>query len=420
MRILLTEVLLPSPIVKKEGTSLALEQIILLLFIGYVIFTIDKKKKNFPVPMVLLLLGISLSFIPFFSDIIISHTLIYEIFLPALLFISAYQFPFSNLKEHLGVVVTLSTVGLILTAMLLGGSIYLISDPFISLSFISALVIASLLTPTDPVSVVSILKKSANNPKIADVVEGESMINDGTSIVFFTVLTGVYLGEYSFSFTSFVVEFLKVSLGGAAIGTLFGWLVSRAVHLTHHRQYQVMLSIVLAYGSFIIAEHLGVSGVLASVGAGIMLSWELDNTIKESNFREYLNGFWEVIEPTILSLIFLLIGIHTTHYLDASAWILILIIFVLSILIRFIVLYGIIWVFPQWKNQFNWKEISLITWSGIKGTMTVALLLSFETKASGEGQTIITLTFGAVLLSLIFQSITISPLSSILQVNKKK
>ncbi|KGX85620.1 cation:proton antiporter [Pontibacillus marinus] len=399
---------------------MALEQIILLLFIGYFIFTIDKKQKNFPVPMVLLLLGIGLSFIPFFSDITISHTLIYEIFLPALLFISAYQFPFSNLKEHLGIIVTLSTVGLLLTAMLLGGSIYFISDPFLSISFISALLIASLLTPTDPVSVVSILKKSANNPKIADVVEGESMVNDGTSIVFFTVLTGIYIGEHSFSFTTFVVDFLKVSLGGVAIGILFGWLVSRAVHLTSHRQYQVMLSIVLAYGSFMIAEHLGVSGVLASVGAGIMLSWEFDHTIKESHYREYLDSFWEVIEPTILSLIFLLIGIHTTNYLNPSAWIFILIIFVLSIFIRFIVLYGIISVFPQWKNEYNLKEISLITWSGIRGTMTVALLLSFETEASGDGQTIITLTFGVVLLSLILQSITIYPLSNLLQRKKNR
>lgn len=392
-----------------------LAQIILLLFIGYFVFTIDKKQKNFPVPMVLLLIGIALSFIPYFSDITVSHTLIYEIFLPALLFISAYQFPFKHLKEHLGIVVTLSTVGLLLTATLLGGGIYLIIDPFVSISFISALLIASLLTPTDPVSVVSILKKSANNPKIADVVEGESMANDGTSIVFFTVLTAIYTGEHSFSFATFVVEFLKVSLGGVAIGIVFGWLVSRAVHLTSHRQYQVMLSIVLAYGSFLIAEHLGVSGVLASVGAGVMLSWEFNHTIKESHYREYLNSFWEVIEPTILSLIFLLIGVHTTNYLDGSVWLPAFIIFVLSIVVRFLVLYGIIVVFPQWKNQYDWKEVSLISWSGIRGTMTVALLLSFEAKAGGDGQTIITLTFSVVLLSLIIQSVSIYPLSTMFQ-----
>lgn len=394
-------------------------QIVLLLFIGYVVFTIDKKQKNFPVPMVLLLLGIGLSFIPYFSEIHITETIIFEGFLPALLFISAYQFPFRQLKEHFGIIITLSTVGLLLTAMLLGITIYFVSGPFVSISFIGALLIASLLTPTDPVSVVSILKKSGNNPKIADVVEGESMINDGTSIVLFTVLSGIFLGEHSFSFVNFIAEFLTVSIGGATIGIGFGWLVSRAVHLTHHREYQVMLSIILAYGSFLIAEHIGVSGVLASVAAGIMLSWELDHTIKESNYREYLNNFWHVVEPTILSLIFLLIGIETTNYLTGNDWIFTIIIFILSLLVRLIALNSIIKFFPHWRNQFNWKETSLITWSGIRGTMTIALLLSFEAQMEGNNETIISLTFGAVLLSLIVQSITIYPLSTWLQGDKK-
>ncbi|MBN8211073.1 sodium:proton antiporter [Bacillus sp. NTK071] len=387
-------------------------QILILLFIGYLVYTIDNKQKNFPAPLVLLLLGIALSFVPFFTSVHITKEIIFEWFLPALLFISAYQFPFSHLKKHAGIIAALSTVGLLLSALLLGTLLYAISGPFLSLSFVGALLIASILTPTDPVSVVSILKKASKDPKIADVVEGESMVNDGTSIVLFTVIASMYLGGEQFSTSSFAYDFILVSLGGIAIGALFGWIVCRAIYFTHQRQYQVMLSIVLAYGSFYVAEKLGVSGVLSVVAAGIMLSYELDGFIKETHYREYLNSFWEVVEPSILALIFLLIGIETTNYLDFNHWLFAGIIFLTSVLVRFLVLTGIIKSFSSWRNEFNWKDISLVTWSGIRGTMSVALLLGLETEYGSGSGTVISLTFGAVLLSLVFQSLTIYPLSS--------
>ena len=387
-------------------------QILILLFIGYLVYTIDNKQKNFPAPLVLLLIGIGLSFLPFFSSVHITKDIIFEWFLPALLFISAYQFPFAHLKKHAGIIAALSTLGLLFSALLLGSLLFVLSGPFLSLSFVGALLIASILTPTDPVSVVSILKQASKDPKIADVVEGESMVNDGTSIVLFTVFAGMYLGEERFSISSFAYDFVLVSMGGVAIGAIFGWIVCRAISFTHQRQYQVMLSIVLAYGSFYVAENLGVSGVLSVVAAGIMLSYELDGSIKESHYREYLNSFWEVVEPSILALIFLLIGIETTNYLDFQHWLFAGLVFLASIVVRFLVLAGIIKSFSAWRSEFNWKDISLVTWSGIRGTMSVALLLSLESEYGSGDSTLISLTFGAVLLSLIFQSVTIYPMSS--------
>jgi monovalent cation:H+ antiporter, CPA1 family len=396
----------------KRSEMMNSNQIIILLFIGYLVYTIDNKQKNFPAPLVLLLIGISLSFLPFFSSVHITKDIIFEWFLPALLFISAYQFPFAHLKKHAGIIAALSTLGLLLSALLLGSLLYVLSGPFLSLSFVGALLIASILTPTDPVSVVSILKQASKDPKIADVVEGESMVNDGTSIVLFTVFAGMYLGGESFSISSFLYDFALVSIGGVAIGAIFSWIVCRAISFTHQRQYQVMLSIVLAYGSFYVAENLGVSGVLSVVAAGIMLSYELDGYIKESHYREYLNSFWEVVEPSILALIFLLIGIETTNYLDFDHWIFVGLVFLASIIVRFLVLAGIIKSFSAWRSEFNWKDISLVTWSGIRGTMSVALLLSLESEYGSGDSTLISLTFGAVLLSLIFQSVTIYPMSS--------
>lgn len=384
-----------------------------LLFIGFILYTIDKKQANFPVPIVLVCIGIGLSFIPYFSSIEVTGELIYNIFLPALLFISAYQFPPKDFKQNAGMILFLASVGLLITVGLLGSAIFGLGYLFTSFSLLSCFVIASILTPTDPVSVVSILKQSTSDEKIASVVEGESMLNDGTSIVVFTVLASLLQQSTTFSLSTFIAEFLYVSLGGALLGVCFGWLMSKAVHYTHHRDYQVMLSIVLAYGIFHLAEFIHVSGVLATVSTGMMLSFEYGKTIKESHFKDTLNGFWEIVELAILSILFLLIGIEAADYLIFDGWMFAFVIFIVSILIRFLLIYSTTRLFSNWK-QTSWHSSFLVSWAGLKGTMSIFLILTLyaENMSTPEVDTIVSISFAVVLFSLIMQGITIYPLSN--------
>ncbi|MCP3027696.1 sodium:proton antiporter [Halobacillus sp. A5] len=384
---------------------------ILLIFIGYIVFTIDRKQENVPVPTILVVLGIGLSLLPYFASIEVTKDMIYHIFLPPLLFSSAYRFPSKGFKENAGIIGFLASAGIILTVILLGASIFALSGPFLSLSFVGALMIAAILTPTDPVSVTSILKNSTGNEKIADVVEGESLINDGTSIVIFTVLAGMLTNGESFAPLSFLGEFLLVSLGGAVIGALVGWLLSKAVHFTHNREYQVMLSVVVAFGVFNLAEYLHVSGVLATVFAGILLSFEFGRTIKENDLRDKLDGFWNVIELTVLALIFLLIGIQSAQHLVFDGWGFAIIIFLLSLILRFLIIFSTTQFFPHWRHRINWRESILLTWSGLKGTMSIYLILDLQSKGGGDVDMILSLGFAAVLISLIIQSLGIYPLS---------
>ncbi|MFZ3577217.1 cation:proton antiporter [Virgibacillus sp. DJP39] len=386
--------------------------IIILLSIGYIIFTIDKKQNNFPVPFILLLTGIGLSFIPYFSGVHVTEHIIYNIFLPGLLFTSAYQFSAKALRKNARVIATLSTIGLIATAVLLGMVTYLIGGAYLNISLVGALLIASILTPTDPVSVVSILKQSTDDASTADVVEGESMINDGTSVVLFSVLSGMYVNGTAFELSKFLGDFFYVSIGGIVLGIIIGWLFSKLVHITHHKDYQVMLSIIIAYGGFHLAEHFGFSGVLATVTSGIMLSWEFNHTNKEDHYREALAGFWNVVEPTLLTLVFLLIGIEATEYLTHGHWVMASIVFLASIIIRFIIVSGTMQLFRGWRHIVDWKKALLISWSGIRGTMSVFLLLSLSTMASrSTGDKLLSLAFSVVVLSLVIQSIGIYPLS---------
>lgn len=387
-----------------------IEHFLILLVIGYLIYTFDIKKKNFPVPVILLLIGIGLSFLPYFEKVSITEDVIYSIFLPALLFISAYQFSAKALIQHREIIGFLSTIGLILTVILLGFAIYYIGLYFIGFSFISALLLASILTPTDPVSVVSVLKTSSDNPDISNIVDGESMINDGTSIVLFTIILSMYINNTSFILDDFIKSFFVVSFGGIFIGLIIGWLFSKAVHLFNEQKYQVMLSIVIAYGGFHIAEQLNFSGVLATVTSGILLSWEFDHTNKANHYLEKLNGFWGVIEPTLLSLLFLLIGIEATKYLVHEYWLYSLIIFFVSILIRFFIVAGSLKLFSNFEHISLGQSV-IISWAGIKGTMSVFLLLTLALQTNLNASPIVSIGFSVVILSLIFQSLGLYPLS---------
>lgn len=272
--------------------------------------------------------------------------------------------------------------------------------------------IAAILTPTDPVSVTSILEEVSGKKMMAEVVEGESFINDGTSIVLFTVISGIYLKDReTLDVGTFLGEFLYVSFGGIFIGLAVGWLFSKAIHITHHKEYQVTLSIILAYGAFNFAEHLGFSGVLATVFAGIMLSFEFDRSIKDDHFRESLDGFWGVVEISILSLLFLFIGIVASQHLLFDYWGLAILIFLASLIVRLFIITGSTQLFLPWRKKFGWKESILLSWSGLRGSMSVFLILSLQAKEADNTGLIISLSFAAVLISLIVQSIGIHPLS---------
>ena len=392
-------------------------QLLTLLFIGYIVYTIDIKKKFFPVPVVLVVIGLVLSFIPFFNNFDISKDIIFNVFLPAILFTSAYQFPLKQLRENMGIIFTLSTLGMIATVFLLGLSIYLAGTLFTALSFTASFLLAAILAPTDPVSVITILKESSGAEQIADVVEGESMINDGTSIVFFTIFLTMFQTGSGFSVGKFISELLLVSIGGILLGALIGWLMSKTIRFTKDKKYQVILSVVGAYGAFYIGEAMGVSGVLATVAAGIFVSYEMSKEIEEDNLEESLNGFWDIATPVLLAVLFLLIGIRGAEYLAFSGWWFAIAVFFLTIIVRYIVIGLIIYGVPQWRHEFknDFSTITLTAWSGIKGAMSVALLLWLEEAASGKDQILVSLAFAAILLSLVIQSIGIYPLSKVLK-----
>lgn len=400
--------------------QLVIHQLIILLFVSMIVFTIDVKQYYFPVPVVLVFIGIGLSFLPLFSGFETSKDILYELFIPGLLFVSAYQYSAEAFKKNALLIISLSTLGMIATVLLLGAGLYYSTSFFYPFSWSISFLLAAILAPTDPISVVSILKHSSGSDEIADVVEGESMLNDGTSVVLFTVFLTLVESGGRFSPLHFVEDFAFVAIGGVVVGLVFGWILSQAVHITSHQPYQVMLSVLIAYGSFLLAEELGFSGVLATVVSGIMLSNTFSKKEKERPFRIALGGFWNVIDPLLSSILFLFIGIQSAAYLNFDYWYLALIIFVLSVLARFAVLALTLYSVPKWRKKFSniLSVLIMLSWSGIKGSMSVILLLWTLDSSAGEIPILISLAFASILISFVLQSAGIYPLTKFLNKNR--
>ncbi|WP_308215360.1 cation:proton antiporter [Sinobaca sp. H24] len=134
------------------------------------------------------------------------------------MFTSAYKFPIKSLKKNAITITMLGTIGLMATIAIFGLVIYFTAPAFVELSLVAAFLIASILAPTDPVSVTAILEKTSDDPNVSTIVEGESMINDGTSIVIFTIISAMFVSGETFSIGSFAGEFLLVSAGGIVLG----------------------------------------------------------------------------------------------------------------------------------------------------------------------------------------------------------
>ncbi|GEQ34428.1 hypothetical protein B795N_23100 [Marinilactibacillus psychrotolerans] len=283
-----------------------------------------------------------------------------------------------------------------------------------------SLLLAAILVPTDPVSVVNILKQSNGVDEIADIVEGESMLNDGTSIVMFTIVLSMVETNGGFSILHFLQEFLFVSAGGVGVGLITGWILSKLLRFTSHPDYLVMLSVLTAYGSFLLAEQFGFSGVLATVVSGIMLSFAFakKETEIEKETRNHLNIFWNIINPILTSVLFLFIGIQATSYLNFNQWPLAFMVFLLSVLARTIIVFSLMSIFPNWrKTLFRNKllNFSLLSWAGIKGSMSIVLLLWTVNSSVGNQSLVISIAFAAILISFVLQSMGVYPLTKLLK-----
>ncbi|MFQ5578295.1 MAG: cation:proton antiporter [Anaerolineae bacterium] len=342
--------------------------IILLLFIVSIV-AIAMRLIKLPYTVALVLVGLTLAFLGRL-EINLTREIILLIFIPPLVFEAAFHIHFDDLRENLALITILAVPGVLVVTFITGGIMAWAGG----LSIGTALVFGALIAATDPVAVVAIFKELGAPKKLATIVEGESLFNDGTAIVIFNIILGIAISG-DFNALNGVFDFTLVSGGGIVIGLGLGWVCARIITAIDDRLVETTLTTVLAYGAYLAAEEAHVSGVLAVVAAGI-LNGNISPQKMSATSKVVVFSFWEYVAFLANSLIFLLIGLEIDLNLLRGKWGLILLAWGSLMLARAIAVYGLGWLENRLrKNKIPRRWQHLLTWGGLKGAISLALAL---------------------------------------------
>ncbi len=330
--------------------------------------------------------------------------IIFMVFLPGLLFEAGININVRHLLDNLTPILLVAIVGVVIATIATGYGMHAL----IGIPLGAALVFGALISATDPISVLALFKELGVSKRLAVLVEGESLFNDGTAVVLFQILVAAGVSG-DLSVTAGVGRFFVVALGGAAIGVGMGYVVSRVTERIDDPQVEITLTTILAYGSFLLAEHFHLSGVIATVAAGLMIGNFGAEIGMSSRTRVALWSFWEYVGFVINSLIFLLIGIEV-HILDLLAyWQPILAAIVVVVIARALAVYFLVPISDRFSEPIPapWRHVML--WGGIHGGVSIALALTLAPDFP-DRQLILAMTFGVVAFSIVVQGLTITPL----------
>lgn len=339
------------------------------------------------------------------------HELIFYVFLPILIFEAAFRLDFRSLLKDLIPIVLLAVPFMVLAAAITAVIVYYgIAHPS-GFPWIAALITGVLLSATDPVSVLALLKTTHAPERLNILLEGESLFNDATAIVLFSILIALVLspGEAT-SWQGAAVEFLLVCFGGLAGGALIGALAYALMAAFRQPVIKGLITVLLAYFAYLIAEVLlQVSGVMAVLAAGLTLG-EMTRRRGESGDWRFVEDLWEFAGYIANALIFLLAGVTITVVMFTSHWLAMLIGIVAVLIARVVVVFGLL---GPMSHLPGMKAIPLrhqviLTWGGVRGAVTLALALSLPL-ALDPWFTIQSIAYGVVLFTLFVQSTTMRP-----------
>lgn len=393
------------------ATSIAIEeslqQFLLIISAALVVATLSQvvpwlRQVPYTLMLVITGMGLALLDIRFFTP---SPELILWIFLPPLLFEASWNLNWQDLKRDLGQISLYVTVGVAIT--ILG-----IAWPLVQWSGMSlpvALLIGACLAATDPVSVSALLKELGAPPRLKALVEGESMFNDGTAVVAFSLMLGIALGADSFDPQRLLVNFLTVVGVGLLVGLLLGFGISYLTQRFDLPLVEQSLTLVAAYSAYLVAEKLGGSGVIATVASGLILGNFGSRIGMNPRTRVAVSEFWEFVAFFANSILFLLIGAQFRLGTDGADLALVGLAFGMVLLMRAIVIYGLTWL----NNRLTQADIDLPTqtmlwWSGLRGGVALALALSVPEELP-ERNAVLGTVFGVVFLTTLLQGATAKP-----------
>ena len=337
-------------------------------------------------------------------------TVLLEVMLSFLLFAGALHTNVDQLKQQKAPIMLFATFGVVLSTFIVGGLIYFITGALgHDIAFIYCLLFGALISPTDPIAVLGILKDAKAPKKLEIKIVGESLFNDGVGVVVFLVILEVASkGIASVEAEEVGFLFFEEVFGGIALGLLAGWLGFKLMKSIDHYETEVLITLALVMGIYSVAHYVHFSGPLAVVVAGIFIGNKSPQIAWSKTTHGYVDKFWEIIDVFLNAILFVLIGFELL-IIDLNGEYLMfgLIAIPVTLLARYIALSGPIFLFNK-KLEFIPKTDLIMTWGGIRGGISIALALSLRPEM--ERELFLTVTYVIVVFSIIVQGLTIGPL----------
>ena len=329
-----------------------------------------------------------------------------------LLFAGSLHVNAMELAKHKSIVFLLATVSVLISTILIGYAIYALTRLLgIDLPFYYCFVFGALISPTDPIAVLGILK-TANAPKPLEMkIAGEALFNDGMGIVLFFVILSIAEGKQNemTSASGFFMQFLRQGLGGLLLGSIMGWLAARLIRTIDDYEVAIILTLAVVTGGYTLAHSVAhVSGPICMAIAGLIMGSQLKNGKMTKETVQNLDAFWALLDEVLNAVLFVLIGLEflsISFNLDTTLAAIGAI--VIAIAARWISIMIPVACMSRFR-KFNPDVLLVMTWGGLRGGISIALALGIEDKPCHDF--IVAITYAIVLFSMMVQGLTIGPL----------
>jgi CPA1 family monovalent cation:H+ antiporter len=333
-----------------------------------------------------------------------------------LLFAGALHIDLDELMQHKEPIAVLATLGVVLSTLIVAVLMWIFLAPLgISMRFADCLLFGALISPTDPVAVLGLLKK-LGAPKALEIqIAGESLFNDGVGVVLFMGLLEYSTSAGDFNAGHLISLFVREAAGGVAFGLAISLLAYRLLKSVDNYQVEILLSLALVWGGSTLADAIGVSGPIAMVVAGLLIGNQGRSFAMSKTTTEHLDLFWELIDEVLNAVLFVAIGMQLLVLTLAGSYLVAGLLGIVVVLLARLASVGL----PVWllrgSEQFNPSLVPVLTWGGLRGGISVALALSIPAGAIGDHtsrrELILVITYVVVVFSMLVQGLTLGPIT---------
>ena len=384
---------------------------VLVLLVTVLVAAIASRYTRIPYTVGLVILGLIIGALPGHPSVALTPNLVMLVFLPALLFAGAWTYPVQQLRANWLPIVLLATAGVLITI----ATCWVVLVYGAHMPSQTALLFGAIVSATDPVAVISVFRSLHTDERLTAIVEGESLFNDATSVVAFKVTLLLSIAATHATAGAAALDFVKLLGGGAIVGVVFGAAALLVLRLTEDYVTEALGTLIVAYGSYFVADRIGASGLVAVIVAGMFLSRLGTRVGSFSQTRTSVNQLWDFINFVANSMLFLLVGLAIDFIRLKTSLIPALWGLAAVGIGRIVAVYGLSAVSALFGERLplSWQHV--FTLGGLRGALSLALVLSLPASIANRDE-LVAMVFSVVLFTIVVQGLAIAPAILRLQV----